>query len=140
MRNCLDCMDVGPQLRLCSIFSNQGQYQSVPSRVAVRLGFDPLRSDHRTHLPAPLPLLQILLATGGGHLVLLSVGPDGLQEVSRTQMGSEIACLDITPVGEWALSTFGMNMLHQTSLGSPWAGFRQWWFLVTRNLYLVTVD
>lgn len=50
--------------------------------------------------PLHVSMLQILLATGGGHLVLLSVDSTGIHEVSQIQMGSEVACLDITPVGE----------------------------------------
>ncbi|MEW5313036.1 MAG: hypothetical protein WDW38_004630 [Sanguina aurantia] len=48
---------------------------------------------------------QILLATGGGHLVLLSLDGTGIHEVSQVQMGSEVACLDITPVGPTSSSS-----------------------------------
>ncbi|KAF2310831.1 hypothetical protein GH714_017510 [Hevea brasiliensis] len=41
---------------------------------------------------------QVLLATGGGHLVYLEIGDGVLKEVKHTQMEYEISCLDINPI------------------------------------------
>lgn len=44
---------------------------------------------------------QVLVAAGGGRLWLLEVTEGGeLLEVTGTVMDAEVACLDITPVGE----------------------------------------
>ncbi|PNY04537.1 DNA damage-binding protein 1-like [Trifolium pratense] len=43
---------------------------------------------------------QVLLATGGGHLVYLEIGDGILQEVKHAQLEYEISCLDINPIGE----------------------------------------
>ncbi|CAL0325072.1 unnamed protein product [Lupinus luteus] len=43
---------------------------------------------------------QVLLATGGGHLVYLEIGDGTLQEVKHAQLEYEISCLDINPIGE----------------------------------------
>ncbi|CAK8578715.1 unnamed protein product [Lathyrus sativus] len=43
---------------------------------------------------------QVLLATGGGHLVYLEIGEGVLQEVKHAQLEYEISCLDINPIGE----------------------------------------
>ncbi|KAL4189515.1 hypothetical protein AMTRI_Chr08g165760 [Amborella trichopoda] len=43
---------------------------------------------------------QVLLATGGGHLVYLEVGVGILTEVKHIQLEYEISCLDINPIGE----------------------------------------
>ncbi|KAE8688032.1 DNA damage-binding protein 1 [Hibiscus syriacus] len=43
---------------------------------------------------------QILLATGGGHLVYLEFGDGKLAEVKHAQLEYEISCLDINPIGE----------------------------------------
>jgi cytoskeletal protein RodZ len=43
---------------------------------------------------------QVLVAAGGGRLWLLDITEDGrLVEVAGTIMESEVACLDVTPVG-----------------------------------------
>ncbi|OAY75001.1 DNA damage-binding protein 1a [Ananas comosus] len=43
---------------------------------------------------------QVLLATGGGHLVYLEIGNAKLVEVKHIQLEYEISCLDINPIGE----------------------------------------
>ncbi|KAI9079024.1 hypothetical protein K1719_039024 [Acacia pycnantha] len=43
---------------------------------------------------------QVLLATGGGHLVYLEIGDGILTEVKHAQLDNEISCLDINPIGE----------------------------------------
>ncbi|XP_057415588.1 DNA damage-binding protein 1a [Lotus japonicus] len=43
---------------------------------------------------------QVLLATGGGHLVYLEIGDGILQEVKHAQLEYEVSCLDINPIGE----------------------------------------
>ncbi|CAN6454562.1 unnamed protein product [Victoria cruziana] len=43
---------------------------------------------------------QVLLATGGGHLVYLEVGNGTIMEVKHMQLEYEISCLDINPIGE----------------------------------------
>ncbi|OAY47208.1 DNA damage-binding protein 1 [Manihot esculenta] len=43
---------------------------------------------------------QVLLATGGGHLVYLEIGNGVLTEVKHAQLEYEISCLDINPIGE----------------------------------------
>lgn len=43
---------------------------------------------------------QVLLATGGGHLVYLEIGVGKLREVKHLQLEYEISCLDINPIGE----------------------------------------
>ncbi|KAK8522408.1 hypothetical protein V6N13_115377 [Hibiscus sabdariffa] len=43
---------------------------------------------------------QILVATGGGHLVYLEIGDGKLTEVKHAQLEYEISCLDINPIGE----------------------------------------
>ncbi|XP_077229211.1 DNA damage-binding protein 1 [Tasmannia lanceolata] len=43
---------------------------------------------------------QVLLATGGGHLVYLEIGDGKLTEVKHAQLEYEISCLDINPIGE----------------------------------------
>lgn len=48
---------------------------------------------------------QVLLATGGGHLVYLEVTEAGaLQEVAHTQLEHEVSCVDISPIGALRLS------------------------------------
>ncbi|MQL89140.1 hypothetical protein Taro_021718 [Colocasia esculenta] len=42
---------------------------------------------------------QVLLATGGGHLVYLEIGNGRLTEVKHIQLEYEISCLDINPIG-----------------------------------------
>ena len=48
----------------------------------------------------PSHKLQILLATGGGHLVYLEIGNGKLVQAKHIQMEYEISCLDINPIGE----------------------------------------
>lgn len=48
----------------------------------------------------PLIFQQVLLATGGGHLVYLEIGNGLLTEVKHAQLEYEISCLDINPIGE----------------------------------------
>ncbi|XAR59373.1 hypothetical protein NMG60_11015195 [Bertholletia excelsa] len=43
---------------------------------------------------------QVLLATGGGHLVYLEIGDGILTEVKHAQLEHDISCLDINPIGE----------------------------------------
>lgn len=45
------------------------------------------------------PLRQVVLASGGGHLVYLEVGEGALVEAAHRQLDAEIACLDVTPAG-----------------------------------------
>ncbi|OMO75054.1 hypothetical protein CCACVL1_16354, partial [Corchorus capsularis] len=43
---------------------------------------------------------QVLLATGGGHLVYLEIGDGTVTEIKHAQLEYEISCLDINPIGE----------------------------------------
>ncbi|KAL6546328.1 DNA damage-binding protein 1a [Orobanche minor] len=43
---------------------------------------------------------QVLLATGGGHLVYLEIGDGVLTEVKHAQLEHDISCLDINPIGD----------------------------------------
>ncbi|XP_038978806.1 DNA damage-binding protein 1a [Phoenix dactylifera] len=43
---------------------------------------------------------QVLLATGGGHLVYIEIGNDKLVETKHIQLDYEISCLDINPIGK----------------------------------------
>ncbi|KAI5604930.1 hypothetical protein BDE02_01G318600 [Populus trichocarpa] len=43
---------------------------------------------------------QVLLATGGGHLVYLEIGDGTLTQAKHAQLECEISCLDINPIGE----------------------------------------
>ncbi|KAL2494428.1 DNA damage-binding protein 1a [Forsythia ovata] len=43
---------------------------------------------------------QVLLATGGGHLVYLEIGDGLLTEVKHAQLEYDISCLDINPIGD----------------------------------------
>ncbi|KAL0321393.1 UNVERIFIED_CONTAM: DNA damage-binding protein 1 [Sesamum radiatum] len=45
-------------------------------------------------------LVQVLLATGGGHLVYLEIGDGVLTEVKNAQLEYDISCLDINPIGD----------------------------------------
>lgn len=42
---------------------------------------------------------QVLLATGGGHLIYLEIGDGVLTEVKHSQLEYDISCLDINPIG-----------------------------------------
>lgn len=44
--------------------------------------------------------LQVLLATGGGHLIYLEIGDGTLTEVKHAQLEYDISCLDINPIGD----------------------------------------
>ncbi|KAE8706609.1 DNA damage-binding protein 1 [Hibiscus syriacus] len=54
---------------------------------------------------------QVLLATGGGHLVYLEIGDGTLREVKHAQLEYEISCLDINPIGE------NSNYTHLAAVG-----------------------
>ncbi|CAE6137644.1 unnamed protein product [Arabidopsis arenosa] len=43
---------------------------------------------------------QVLLATGGGHLVYLEIGDGKLTEVQHALLEYEVSCLDINPIGD----------------------------------------
>ncbi|GLT97110.1 hypothetical protein SLE2022_146930 [Rubroshorea leprosula] len=43
---------------------------------------------------------QVLLATGGGHLVYLEIGDGILTEAKHAQLEYEVSCLDINPIGD----------------------------------------
>jgi len=43
---------------------------------------------------------QVLLSTGGGELTLLQVQEGGLVVAGSATLSAEVACLDITPIGE----------------------------------------
>ncbi|KAI5671045.1 hypothetical protein M9H77_11409 [Catharanthus roseus] len=43
---------------------------------------------------------QVLLATGGGHLVYLEIGDGVLTEIKHAQLEYDISCLDINPIGD----------------------------------------
>ncbi|KAL9676917.1 hypothetical protein QQ045_005139 [Rhodiola kirilowii] len=43
---------------------------------------------------------QVLVATGGGHLVYLEIGDGILKEMKHAQLEYDISCLDINPIGE----------------------------------------
>ncbi|ONI11113.1 hypothetical protein PRUPE_4G088300 [Prunus persica] len=45
-------------------------------------------------------LVQVLLATGGKHLVYLEIGDGVLTQKTHAQLDFEISCLDINPIGE----------------------------------------
>ncbi|KAK9905245.1 hypothetical protein M0R45_000357 [Rubus argutus] len=63
--------------------------------------------EHEWHAPAGYSInvatanvTQVLLATGGKHLVYLEIGDGVLIEKKYVQMDFEISCLDINPIGE----------------------------------------
>lgn len=44
---------------------------------------------------------QVVVATGGGSLTVLEVAGEGLLiPVATASVGAEVACVDITPIGE----------------------------------------
>ncbi|XVF00511.1 hypothetical protein REPUB_Repub04eG0007500 [Reevesia pubescens] len=43
---------------------------------------------------------QVLVATGGGHLVYLEIGDGTLTQIKHAQLEYEISCLDINPISE----------------------------------------
>ncbi|KAG5515910.1 hypothetical protein RHGRI_036826 [Rhododendron griersonianum] len=43
---------------------------------------------------------EVLLATGGGHLVYLEIGDGTVTEVKHAQLEYEVSCLDMNPIGE----------------------------------------
>lgn len=47
---------------------------------------------------------QLVVAVGGATLVYLELGEGQISEKGRLQLDSDIACLDITPVGEYKYS------------------------------------
>lgn len=64
-----------------------------------------MRGQPRSYRIPPQPLsLQVLVATGEGNIVLLEVVEARLSELSHTQLASDIACLDVTPLGSGQLS------------------------------------
>ena len=53
------------------------------------------------HLPTcHAVVMQVILGLGSGHLVYLEVGPGSIQQAGHLQLQAELACLDITPLGE----------------------------------------
>ena len=44
--------------------------------------------------------MQVILGLGSGNLVYLEVGPGSIQQAGHLQLQAELACLDITPLGE----------------------------------------
>ena len=44
--------------------------------------------------------MQVVLGLGSGNLVYLEVGPGSIQQAGHLQLQAELACLDITPLGE----------------------------------------
>ncbi|KAG6419373.1 hypothetical protein SASPL_121593 [Salvia splendens] len=49
---------------------------------------------------ATASVTQVLLATGGGHLIYLEIGDGVLREVKHIQLEYDISCLDINPIGD----------------------------------------
>ncbi|KAJ6965914.1 DNA damage-binding protein 1a [Populus alba x Populus x berolinensis] len=47
-----------------------------------------------------IPVTNVLLATGAGHLVYLEIGDGTLTQAKHAQLECEISCLDINPIGE----------------------------------------
>eukprot|EP00983_Pelagomonas_calceolata_P052727 1142975-Pelagomonas_calceolata.AAC.3 len=43
--------------------------------------------------------MQVAVSSGGGNISLLSVSEGSLQECSTLQLGEEVACMDMTPIG-----------------------------------------
>ncbi|KAI8000281.1 DNA damage-binding protein 1 [Camellia lanceoleosa] len=65
---------------------------------------------------------QVLLATGGGHLVYLEIGDGILTEVKHAQLEYDISCLDINPIGEnpncsQIFSLPDLNLITKENLG-----------------------
>lgn len=61
---------------------------------------------------------QVVLAVGGGRLVYLEVGDGALRETAAAELGADVACLDLTPVGDdpersalLAVGTWDMELL-----------------------------
>eukprot|EP00878_Enallax_costatus_P030614 GHUV01033367.1.p1 GENE.GHUV01033367.1~~GHUV01033367.1.p1 ORF type:complete len:133 (-),score=25.13 GHUV01033367.1:378-776(-) len=83
-------------VRLVSASSNSLLQQWSPSTAK----HNPTTGGSSITLAAASPC-QVLVAGGGGRLWLLEVTETGeLVEVGGTVMDAEVACLDITPVGE----------------------------------------
>ncbi|URE33533.1 DNA damage-binding protein [Musa troglodytarum] len=92
---------------------------------------------------------QVLLATGGGHLVYLEIGNGKLAEVKHVQLDYEISCLDINPsvenpnystlaaVGMWTdisvriFSLPSLELLAKENLGGE---------IITRSVLLCTFE
>uniref|UniRef100_A0A7S3QK85 DNA damage-binding protein 1 n=1 Tax=Dunaliella tertiolecta TaxID=3047 RepID=A0A7S3QK85_DUNTE len=66
---------------------------------------------------------QVAVSSGGGNISLLSVSEGSLQECSTLQLGEEVACMDMTPIGDdqershfLAVGTWSME-LHLYAVG-----------------------
>ncbi|KAF9599350.1 hypothetical protein IFM89_036807 [Coptis chinensis] len=70
---------------------------------------------------------EVLLATGGGHLVYLDIGDGVLTEVKHAQLEYEVSCLDINPIGE-------------NSNSSQLAAVGMWTDMSVRIFYLPGLD
>ncbi|KAF5831460.1 mono-functional DNA-alkylating methyl methanesulfonate N-term-domain-containing protein [Dunaliella salina] len=67
--------------------------------------------------------INVAVSSGGGNISLLSVSEGSLQESSTLQLGEEVACLDMTPIGDdqershfLAVGTWSME-LHLYAVG-----------------------
>lgn len=96
-----------------------------------------------------LSIPQVLVATGGGHLVYLEIGEGILNEVRHAQLEHDISCLDINPIGEnpyssqiaavgmWTdisvriYSLPGLNLITKEQLGGE---------IIPRSVLLCTFD
>ena len=45
-------------------------------------------------------MVQVVVATGKGNLAYLEVEPGKLNQVAHHQLEVEVACVDITPIGQ----------------------------------------
>lgn len=43
---------------------------------------------------------QVLVATGGGHVIYIEIGDHSLNEKAHIELEAEVSCLDISPIGQ----------------------------------------
>ena len=59
-----------------------------------------LKSVDRRHSKSVVLLVQLLVATGQGNVAYLEIESGKLKQVAHHKLDTEVACLDITPVGQ----------------------------------------
>lgn len=59
-------------------------------------------------------VLQVILATGQGNVVYLEVSSAGIKEAGHAKIPAEVACVDITPLGE------GPHAAAQLAVAGTW--------------------
>ncbi|KAG9145181.1 hypothetical protein Leryth_008967 [Lithospermum erythrorhizon] len=83
--------------QLVQVTSNSVRLVSATSRELRHEWFAP--SGYSVNV-ATANATQVLVATGGGHLVYLEIGDGALTEIKHAQLEHDISCLDVNPVGD----------------------------------------